>query len=266
MNSCDLKLKREARSFLLSPYKFNMLKKDNPVMKNTIEASESHSKSKTQSMALRTSSDMVQRSAKELLDLYFDGFHNNNLEKSGLQSASNDGIQSLLRVWSAAQLEAICLNAKVDVSSLILGSETLVHIEMRDRHFSTFGHEHAQSMSEGSLADNIGVEVPSVDILYMLSVEREASDGHLDIFEIYVNNEKKRKDIDDLDSLFRNLRMGAPLIVRADEERTSIKHFCLTSSSLDWVAPAAADVINSRYQFALSILFLLAFLFDFNVS
>ncbi|CAM8924467.1 unnamed protein product [Rhodiola kirilowii] len=241
MKSTDFNLKRDAPSFLLSPYKFNILEKGNPVKKNNIEALASHSGPKTQSMPSRTSSDMVENFVKELCVLFSDGFHNNKLEKGALQSSRNDGIQSLLRIWFNAQLEAIGLNTKLDASSLTLSKETLVHVEVRDIHSRTVGH--AQSPPDCSATDNTGVEGPSVDILYMLAVEGVASDGNLDAFEVCINNDKK-KDIVDLDSLFQKLSLGAPVISHVAEERTSTRSFCLTPSSLNWVASASTDVIN----------------------
>uniref|UniRef100_A0A7N0UHM7 Peroxisomal ATPase PEX1 n=1 Tax=Kalanchoe fedtschenkoi TaxID=63787 RepID=A0A7N0UHM7_KALFE len=242
LKSSNFNLKKDTPSFLLSPYKFNMLVKENSGNKNILEAFKSHSDPMTQSMPSSISSDMVEHSARQLIASFRDGFRVEQNVKDSLHSARYDGLRSLLKVWINAQLEAISLNAKVDVTSLILSKETLVHFEVRDRHSPTL--EQVQSLPNGSSTENIRVEVPSVDILFMLSLEGVASDGSFNGFEIYGNNMNVRKDIDDLDSLFLNLSLGAPVIIDAAEERTSQKTSCLTPSSLNWVASASTNVIN----------------------
>jgi peroxin-1 len=91
------------------------------------------------------------------------------------QSNKGNRLESLRKAWILALLEAITSKAGGEVNSLVLGNETLLHIEVKGNQSGIEGK--VQESSNGFLAHkNKNPELP-VEILFVLTISKESQHG-----------------------------------------------------------------------------------------
>jgi peroxin-1 len=156
-------------------------------------------------------------------------------------------LRRLLQAWYRAQLDAIASTSGVEVNSLIVGKETLLHFEVKGYDFGIDRktREKASSYSNGSLKNRNKTGGTQLEFLYVLSIPEESVHGiKVNAYSLAFNERKK----DNLGvGLFERLKLGGPVSFYSLKESNSFTGFSSNASSLSWMGTTASDVINSRY-------------------
>uniref|UniRef100_A0A2P2MK88 Peroxisome biogenesis factor n=1 Tax=Rhizophora mucronata TaxID=61149 RepID=A0A2P2MK88_RHIMU len=163
-------------------------------------------------------------------------------------SDNKKGLARLLSTWFLIQLDVIAAIAGVEVISLILGTETLVHVEVKGHEFgkNSGGKPQALSNTNGSPEKRNKAGKGPLEFLFLLTVsEQSPHKGKNDAYKLDFDDHK----IDNLwgKELLGKLKWGDPVYIYYPKERT--KGFSSNVSSLSWMGTTAEDVINSRYPF-----------------
>lgn len=251
MKRCNVNLKKDIYSLSISPCQFTIPGKNKALMNNSLEAPDSRRSRMAKNMLLWTNSDtymdMVDWSIhEEVVNVLSNEFSRNEDEEAVINPDRKRGLQSLLQTWFFAQLDAITSNAGVEVNSLVLGSETLLHFEL------TIAK--TKALPNGSLDKSKMTGYRSVEFFYVLACSEESlHGGKVNAYEVAFDGVNKRynNDLGDLEMLFGKLKFGDPVSFYSVKERTSKSSFGSTISSLSWMGTAAADVIN-RFSVLLS--------------
>ena len=175
LKGCNV-LKKDISLLSLSSFHFK-LGKDKNFEKNGLQVLDSH---KTKKMLLKacsgTSMNVVDWSTHdEFVAALSHEPHCKDDEKVAYQSDNIKGLKNLLKAWFFAHCDSISSNTGEDIDSLILGNETLIHIEVKSLKFGNREEVHASS--NGSL-ENIhkATELP-IEILYVLTIPEESHHG-----------------------------------------------------------------------------------------
>ncbi|XP_042500336.1 peroxisome biogenesis protein 1 isoform X2 [Macadamia integrifolia] len=247
VRSCDLNPKKDASLFSLSPCRFKFPGKDKTL--KDISLFDSNTKFKTRSIPLGTSltddANIMDWSTHEELITTLSGSPPNcESQWAASQSPISKRQRSLLQAWFIGQLKAIALNTGMNVSSLSLGNETLLHFEVMGYKIGSNGNEKA--LTEGPLDKSKMAKEHPVELVYLLTTSEELSHrGKLGMYELTFKEEKKSVDnLEGLELSFEKLDLGDPLLLHSVKERTFAKNSDLTISSLSWMETACSDILN----------------------
>ncbi|KAA8544695.1 hypothetical protein F0562_019457 [Nyssa sinensis] len=244
MKRCNINLKKDIPIFSLSPCQFKMFGKNKALENNGLEVLDSHNNQKTKHM-LKTNSDtdmgIIDWSIHaRVVAALSDESPISEDEEAATKSSTRKGIQSLLRIWCFAQLEAIASNAGVEVNSLVFGNETLFHLKVNGYDFGTHGKSQVSSEIRSR---TVG---PSVDILYILTISEESLHADpVNAYELVIDEGNKRNNsLRGLELLLGKLHLGDGVCFYSVKESISDKDFDFSISSLSWMGTAASDVFN----------------------
>lgn len=246
LKGCDVNLKKDIPSLSLSPCHFKKLRKNKALEENGLEVLDSQHSREVKNMLLKTSSgnnlDHVDWSTHDEVIAALS--YESSCEEDGeaaCQSNGGKGLQSLLRAWFLAQVDAIASNKGSEVSSLFLGNETLLQYELK--FFKQGIHGIVLASSNGSLEDGNKTADLFIDVSYLLIISDESlQGGRVNAYEIAFDQRNNS-----LEGALQNLNLRNPVSVYSVQERTSDKDISSDLSSLSWMGTAASDVINSRY-------------------
>ncbi|KAK4564265.1 hypothetical protein RGQ29_006369 [Quercus rubra] len=243
LKGCDVNLKKDIPSLSLSPCHFKKLRKNKALEENGLEVLDSQHSREVKNMLLKTSSgnnlDHVDWSTHDEVIAALS--YESSCEEDGeaaCQSNGGKGLQSLLRAWFLAQVDAIASNKGSEVSSLFLGNETLLQYELK--FFKQGIHGIVLASSNGSLEDGNKTADLLIDVSYLLIISDESlQGGRVNAYEIAFDQRNNS-----LEGALQNLNLRNPVSVYSVQERTSDKDISSDLSSLSWMGTAASDVIN----------------------
>lgn len=227
-----------------------MLGQDKATEKNGLEVLDSHKIRKPiNKTGAGTYMDAIDWSLlDEIVAALSHDFPSKGDEEITYPSDNTKGLKRLLQAWFVAQLDAIASAAGVDVKSLILGKETLLHFEVKRYDYGTDRKVQVQasSNSNGSLENgNTTGELP-LEFLYVLVISEESlHDRKVNAYKLTFDKSKK-DNLGDTE-LFGKLKLGGPVSFYSLKERTSIKGYSSNASSLSWMGTTVSDVFNSRH-------------------
>ncbi|KAF9589821.1 hypothetical protein IFM89_028756 [Coptis chinensis] len=247
LKSCHITPKKDAPLFTLSPCRFKMLEKENTLQENGLSSVENHG-NKTRHTSLGTNltpdTEINDWSMHEkLLTSVFPHPPEDDFQEGKERSCTAKGQLGLLQAWLSGQLKAIALNTGIDMSSLVLGNETLLQFEVIGDKFQS--HEEKQVSSGHSSETGIKTRKPPFGLLYLLASDESSHDGQQCTYELFIKDEHKGiDDIKHLDMLVENLKLGDPLYLDSVNEKTLKGSLSSDVSSLSWMRTASSDVIN----------------------
>ncbi|KAJ6342487.1 hypothetical protein OIU78_010421 [Salix suchowensis] len=232
-------------SLSLSPCYFKMLGQDKPVEKPGPELIDIDKLRKPRKTSLDTYMDAVDWSIHDKITATLSqDFPSKQEEKTGYLSDNKKGLRRLLEAWYQAQLDAIATTSGVEVNSLILGKETLLHFEVKGYDFGIDRktREQTSSYSNGSLKNRNKTGEMQLEFLYVLSIPEESVHG-IEVNAYSLAFDERKKDNLGLE-LFERLKLGAPVSFHSLKESNSFTGFSSNASSLSWMGTTASDVIN----------------------
>lgn len=254
LKGCDDILKKDMPVCSLSPCHFKISGKEKAGERNGLQVLDRHKTRKKKDMLLTTGSntyiDVVDWSTHDKLVADFSCESScKEDEEPAHQSDKGNGLESLLKAWILAQLDAITSKAGGEVNSFVLGNETLFHIEVKGNQSGIEGK--VQESSNGFLANkNKNPELP-VEILFVLTISKESQHGR-NAYELVFDERNKGNNnyLQGLD-LFEKKILGEPVSFYSVRERMSDKDVTSDISSLSWMGTTASEVLNSRYLYSL---------------
>lgn len=243
----DISPRKSISSFSLSPCQFKALKKD--VFDNNssaVQVSQKSRQEKLDKIYYDTELGVIDWSVHEkILPAIFNEYPNNDNDVTGHKTSQR--LDSLLRSWCSAQLQAIVSSVGVDVNSLILGQKTLIHFKLNDHEFENI-EKRAKSCNVSWGRRNRTGEL-SVDIIYVLSISEENHSGeNIAAYELLLtktNSEQNNQRRFELP--VDKVQLDEGVYFDSVKERTYNKYLHSTVSSLGWMGTAASDITNSRY-------------------
>ncbi|KAI7999318.1 Peroxisome biogenesis protein 1 [Camellia lanceoleosa] len=260
---CNINLKREVPLLSVSPCQLKMSGNNEAIENNGLEVVGSQKNRKTNDILLKTKSDtnmgIIEWSTHErVLAALSNGLPSNKDEEAVTQPIIKKGLHNLLHAWHSAHLHAIASNAGVEVNSLVLGNESLLHFVVKD--YSIGKHGKVQTSSNFSFGITNRIGEPWIDILYVLSISEEPlHDDKVYAYEFaFDEGNMGDNNLSSSELLVGKLSLGDPVYFYSVKERTSNKFFSPKISSLGWMGTAASDIINSRLELAENALYSLA--------
>ncbi|CAL5412876.1 unnamed protein product [Camellia sinensis] len=260
---CNINLKREVPLLSVSPCQLKMSGNSKAIDNDGLEVVGSQKNRKTNDVLLKTKSDtnmgIIEWSTHErVLAALSNGLPSNKDEEAATQSIIKKGLHNLLHAWHSAHLHAIASNAGVEVNSLVLGNESLLHFVVKD--YSIGKHGKVQTSSNFSFGITNRIGEPWIDILYVLSISEEPlHDDKVYAYEfVFDKGNMGDNNLSSSELLVGKLSLGDPVYFYSVKERTSNKFFSPKISSLGWMGTAASDIINSRLELAENALYSLA--------
>ncbi|XP_026395273.1 peroxisome biogenesis protein 1-like isoform X1 [Papaver somniferum] len=232
----------------LSPCQFKLRESGTTNKKDDMGLIESRRKSRSRSMS--SSSNLLTDSGipdfsiyEELTAVLSRESPKCEVEETKPQSDNVRPQQGLVHAWFSAQLEAIISNTGIDVNSLVLGTETLLHFEVLNSSFRT--HVKEQQSIDGSGEGRTRTEEPPIELLYLLANSAESSpNGGPGIYEFSLKDDKNSMDnLNHLELSFAKMDLGDPIYLDSVKEKFFEKNFSSTLSSLSWMQKAASEII-----------------------
>lgn len=228
----------------LSPCHFKMLEKAKHLEKNGLEVLDSHKNRRTKNMLLNASSvtymDVVDWSTHDKVVAALS--HESRCkedEKDPCKDENAKGVVNLVKAWFIAQVNSIYSSKGIKVKSLILGSETLIHFEVKGYKFRS---DNSPKASSNDIVENVK-KLP-VEILYVLTIPEESRSGG-NAYELVFD--EINKDNNDLQgALFQRLEFSDPVTFKCVRELILDEDISTDISSLSWMETSALDVINSE--------------------
>lgn len=246
---CNINLKREVPLLSVSPCQLKMSGNNKAIENNGLEVVGSQKNRKTNDILLKTKSDtnmgIIEWSTHErVLAALSNGLPSNKDEEAVTQPIIKKGLHNLLHAWHSAHLHAIASNAGVEVNSLVLGNESLLHFVVKD--YSIGKHGKVQTSSNFSFGITNRIGEPWIDILYVLSISEEPlHDDKVYAYEFaFDKGNMGDNNLSSSELLVGKLSLGDPVYFYSVKERTSNKFFSPKISSLGWMGTAASDIIN----------------------
>lgn len=246
---CNINLKREVPLLSVSPCQLKMSGNNKAIENNGLEVVGSQKHRKTNDILLKTKSDtnmgIIEWSTHErVLAALSNGLPSNKDEEAVTQPIIKKGLHNLLHAWHSAHLHAIASNAGVEVNSLVLGNESLLHFVVKD--YSIGKHGKVQTSSNFSFGITNRIGEPWIDILYVLSISEEPlHDDKVYAYEFaFDEGNMGDNNLSSSELLVGKLSLGDPVYFYSVKERTSNKFFSPKISSLGWMGTAASDIIN----------------------
>lgn len=249
LKECNIP-KKDAPLLSLSPCHFKMLEKDNDVEKNGQEMLSSHMNQKTRKIHLKAGSGIHSDSidwsihGEVVASLSYKSDYKGD-EKAAYQPDNKKGLQSLIKAWFLAHSGVISSSTGMEVHSLVLGYQSLLHFEVEDHKFVS--PEKVKASSNRSVENENMTNKWHVEILYVLTVKEE-SDHCGSIYEFVIDDGNKISDDGGGVLFFEKLELGDPVSFNSVKERNPDEDFSGDISSLSWMGAATSDVINSRYS------------------
>lgn len=246
LKGCIGILKTDVPLLSLSPCHFKIFGKDKAVERNGIEVLDRHKIRKKKNMLLMTgSSTYIDVTDWSTHDKVVDAFSYESSckedEGASQKSEEGKGVESLVKAWILAQLDAIASNAGEEINSLVLGNETILHFEVKGQKSGI--EEKVHESSSGCLENkNKNAELP-VEILYVLTFSKEsqhAGNAHELVFD---ERNKDNNNLGGLETIVK-LKEGDPVSFYSVRERMSEKDVPADVSSLSWMGTIASDVLN----------------------
>ncbi|CAB4307142.1 unnamed protein product [Prunus armeniaca] len=246
LKGCIGILKTDVPLLSLSPCHFKIFGKDKAVERNGIEVLDRHKIRKKKNMLLMTgSSTYIDVTDWSTHDKVVDAFSYESSckedEGASQKSEEGKGVESLVKAWILAQLDAIASNAGEEINSLVLGNETILHFEVKGQKSGI--EEKVHESSNGCLENkNKNAELP-VEILYVLTFSKEsqhAGNAHELVFD---ERNKDNNNLGGLETIVK-LKEGDPVSFYSVRERMSEKDVPADVSSLSWMGTIASDVLN----------------------
>lgn len=248
LKGCNV-LKKDVPLLSLSPCHFKMSGKDKAFEKNGIEALHSHQNNKKKDVLWKTGSSTYMEitdwsSHDEVVAVLSHESRDKEDEKAAYQSDNKNGLQILLKAWFLAQLDAISSHTRVEVNSLVLGHETLLHFAVKDCKFRAQENVHASC--NGTLENGNETSGLPVEILYTLA---SCEESHYcgDTFELVLDETNKRDNNGGL-AVFEKVEVGDPVSFVSVNERMCNDGSICDISSLSWMGTTVSSVINSRFS------------------
>ncbi|KAF5935954.1 hypothetical protein HYC85_027083 [Camellia sinensis] len=246
---CNINLKREVPLLSVSPCQLKMSGNNKAIDNDGLEVVGSQKNHKTNDVLLKTKSDtnmgIIEWSTHErVLAALSNGLPSNKDEEAATQSIIKKGLHNILHAWHSAHLHAIASNAGVEVNSLVLGNESLLHFVVKD--YSIGKHGKVQTSSNFSFGITNRIGEPWIDILYVLSISEEPlHDDKVYTYEfVFDEGNMGDNNLSSSELLVGKLSLGDPVYFYSVKERTSNKFFSPKISSLGWMGTAASDIIN----------------------
>ena len=235
----------------LSPCHFKMLEKSKNLEKNGLEVLARPMNRRTKNILHNTSTvtymDVVDWSTHdEVIAALSRESHSKEDEEVAYKVDNGKGLQNLIKAWFLAQVDAISSSAGVEVNSLFLGIETLVHFEVKGYKFGP--REDALDSSNGFVGNgNKTIKLP-IEILYALIIPEESRSGG-NVYEL-VFDEMNKGPNNLQGALLEKLESGDPVTFNCVKDRIFDEGVTTDISSLSWMGTTASDIINSRFSFS----------------
>lgn len=247
MKACDIILEKNIPSVSLCPCQFKLLRQENAVENDGLEDFHGHKNHIDEKLYAKATSgvfvDTIDWSIhNKVVEVLSDESNYKTEEEAANQSQNQKGLQSLVRLWYIAQLEAITSITGMEVNSLVMGSKTLLHFELS---CDKIGSDGKVQLAYNS-SENSG---KAAEMLFLLTFGEEyLHHGKLNAYEIALGGRLNNINVGDL-KLFERVKLGDPVSIHSIEERASEDHISSDASFLGWMEKTASDVINSRFLF-----------------
>ncbi|GMN62174.1 hypothetical protein TIFTF001_031262 [Ficus carica] len=235
-------LRKDIPLLSLSPCHFKMLEKSKHLEKNGLEVLDSVKSRRMKNMLLKTNYMDVEdwSTHVEVIAAFSHESHYKKDEKSSFKANNGRGLQHLIKAWFLAQVGAISSSTGVEANSLFLGSETLIHFEVKGHSFGS--QEDAHASSDGFLENIKKTSKPVAEILYVLTIPVESHSGG-NVYEL-VFDELSNGHGTSEGAFFEKLEMGDPVSFACARERVFDDDTTTDVSSLSWMGTTVSDVIN----------------------
>ncbi|KAL0736296.1 hypothetical protein Bca4012_012506 [Brassica carinata] len=247
LRGCNVNVNKEVPALSLSPCIFKISEKENVLGRGTdlLGNPNSNRRSSHPPSGLTTNVDAVDWSVHEkvVTALLSEGLHIEEEQDSAYQLKNKKGLECLTRLWSLAQRDAIASVTGVDVSSLIVGRETLFHFEVG-------GLESYKSRDgQPSVVDRLEIrkkeKIVPLEILYVMTVSDESSLGDKFIaYELSLDRSEKKENLVHIDPVLEKMNLGEPIFFSSANERHCNKGVSPDISSLAWMGSVVSDVIK----------------------
>ncbi|KAK4391024.1 Peroxisome biogenesis protein 1 [Sesamum angolense] len=260
---CNISVKKDIPLVSISPYHFKLSQKNEVIESSSLENGDNLENHKRKDELQRISSNaemgikdwsvhekiVAALSSGSLIDVAEE-----TATKTGethTKFGYKNGLPSLLRAWFCAQFDTVVSNSEEDVSSLVIGSKTLLHFKVKNHRLPRNGK--VQTSSNRFPKNRNQDEEPSVDVLYVLSLSEESQhDKDINAYELAFDKSGSANYTSrSLDMLLGKLQLGDILFSHAAGEPPRDNAVAAAFSSLDWMGAAPLDV-NYRLTTLLS--------------
>ncbi|GAU28944.1 hypothetical protein TSUD_59570 [Trifolium subterraneum] len=241
LKACDIILEKTIPSISLCPCRFK-LRQENAVEKDGLDDFHSHRNHIDEKLHGKATSgvflDTINWSMhSEVVAALSDESNYREEEEVVNQSQNQMGLQSLVRLWYIAQLEAITSITGMEFNSLVIGSKTLLHFELSCCKIGS--DEKLQLTSSGNSGK-------AAEMLFLLSFgEEDLHHGKLNAYEVSLGGSLNNTNVEDL-KVFERMKLGDPISIHSLDERASADHIRSNVPFLGWMEKTASDVINRK--------------------
>ncbi|KAL0360292.1 UNVERIFIED_CONTAM: Peroxisome biogenesis protein 1 [Sesamum radiatum] len=251
---CNISVKKDIPLVSISPYHFKMSQKNGVIESSSAENGnnlENH-KRKDELQRISSNAEMGIKDwsvHEKIVAALSSGSSIDVAEETTTKTGEThtkfgykNGLSSLLRAWFWAQLDTVVSNSEEDVSSLVIGSKTLLHLKVKNHRLPRNGK--VQTSSNRFPKNGNQDEEPSVDVLYVLSVSEESQhDKNINAYELAFDKSGSANYTSrSLDMLLGQLQLGDILFSHAADESPRDNAVAAAFSSLDWMGAAPLDV------------------------
>ncbi|KAL0314374.1 UNVERIFIED_CONTAM: Peroxisome biogenesis protein 1 [Sesamum angustifolium] len=245
--SLRLYLGVELHSFSISPYHFKMSQKNEVIESSSLENGDNLENHKRKDELQRKLNGEDWSVHEKIVAALSSGSLIDVAEETATKTGEThtkfgykNGLPSLLRAWFWAQLDTVVSNSEEDVSSLVIGSKTLLHFKVKNHRLPRNGK--VQTSSNRFPKNRNQDEEPSVDVLYVLSLSEESQhDKDINAYELAFDGSANYTSRS-LDMLLGKLQLGDILFSYAAGEPPRDNAVAAAFSSLDWMGAAPLDV------------------------
>ncbi|VFQ73984.1 unnamed protein product [Cuscuta campestris] len=253
LKRCKIIIKKDIPLVSIAPSHFKIFKKDD-VDKSSLDIVNNHENHLQKDELRRSSSNaemgirdwsMHEKIVKVFSSLTsFAGAEETTttIGKTNTENGFVSGISTLLRAWCFAQLNTVASNA-ADVSSLVIGSKSLLHLKVKNHNLPRHGMVH--TLGDKFPRCRNSADETSVDLFYVLSLSEDSVHGE-DINAYELAFEKGGRDnysSRSLDMLLGKLKLDDNLSFHAANEISPQNIQSASITSLDWMGAAPVDVI-----------------------
>ncbi|KAL2232330.1 UNVERIFIED_CONTAM: Peroxisome biogenesis protein 1 [Sesamum indicum] len=250
---CNISVKKDIPLVSISPYHFKMFQKNEVIENSNLENGnnlENHTR-KDELQRISSNAEMGIRDwsvHEKIVAALSSGSLNDVAEETMTTTGEphkfgyKNGLSSLLCAWFWAQLDTVVSNSEEDVSSLVIGSKTLLHLKVKNHGFPRNGK--LQTSSNRFPKKGNQDEEPSVDVLYVLSLSEDSQhDKDINAYELaFDKTSSANYTLRSLDVLLGKLQLGDILFSHVAGESPRDNVVAAAFSSLDWMGAAPLDV------------------------
>ncbi|KAK6114943.1 hypothetical protein DH2020_007212 [Rehmannia glutinosa] len=253
---CNISMKKDIPRVSISPYHFKMFQNDEFTENSGLEVVNNHQNHKRKDALQRFSSNAEMGTCdwsmhEKIVSALSSGSFYDGAEETTTKTGEphtkvgrGNGLSSLLRVWCLAQLDTVVSNSAEDISSLVIGSKTLLHLQVKNHRL----HRQVKVQTSRNKFSRNGNEdeEPSVDFLYILSLSEESvHDEDINAYELaFDKSSRDNFSSQNLDVLLGKMQLGDILFSHAAFETPLDDVLNAAVSSLDWMGTAPSDVNN----------------------